>query len=476
MFAERLNFIMELTGTKSSALGRASSLDASHVSRLRRGNRALPKNPTFLSAMSLYLARRVRTDYQKKSLCDVMALQTSWPADEDAGAVLIERWFSRKRGSLPELEPILKSFTGIVGKKVAEGPETVSKELALPRKFYFGPEGKREAVLQFFALVLREKTSQTLLLFSDEEMGWLYEDKDFADRWETEFKKVLKAGNRVRIVHTVSRNINEMLEAVTKWVPLYMTGMIEPYYYPKLRDGVFQCTRFIAPSTAAVISSAVAQKTAGGLNELITDPEALAALVREYENYLALCRPLMRILNANSNEEYWTMRRSLELAEGDSVRLSGLPTLATMPKEVADSMQARAPGSFIRKRRDESTAALERHLESWHHTELVKQPTENTIESIIPLSCADMLGAPGLCYTPSELCAHQDYLRSLADRFKNFCVINVKDVPGNLILYGKENRGIFMSKTDKPCVTFAFSEPNMTAAFWDYLVSKIQNA
>lgn len=103
-------------------------------------------------------------------------------------------------------------------------------------------------------------------------------------------------GNRVRIIHTVSRDLNEFLEAITKWIPIYMTGMIEPYYYPRLRDGVFQRTMFIAPDTAAVISSSVQQDTEGMLHIFLTDRAAVGALVTEYERYFMLCRPLMRIL------------------------------------------------------------------------------------------------------------------------------------------------------------------------------------
>lgn len=106
-------------------------------------------------------------------------------------------------------------------------------------------------------MILQENTSQTLFLFSDENMEWLYEDAAFAARWAESFKKVIEKGNRVKIIHTVARDINEMLEAVTKWIPIYMTGAVEPYYYPRLRDGLFQRTLFIAPDTGAVVSSSV---------------------------------------------------------------------------------------------------------------------------------------------------------------------------------------------------------------------------
>lgn len=75
----------------------------------------------------------------------------------------------------------------------------------------------------------------------------------------------------IKIIHTISRDMNEMPEAVTRRIPMYMTGMIGPYCYPRLKDGVFQRTLFLTPSTAAVVSSSVQPDTDGMLNLFLTD-------------------------------------------------------------------------------------------------------------------------------------------------------------------------------------------------------------
>lgn len=180
--------------------------------------------------------------------------------------------------------------------------------------------------------ILQEEKPQTLLLFSDEDMAWLYEDAAFSARWAELSTKVIQKGNRVKIIHTVSRNMNEMLEAVTTWIPIYMTGMIEPYCYPRLRDGVFQRTLFIAPNTAAVISSSVQQDTDGMLNLFLTDRAALDALTAEYEHYFALCRPLMRIFTERDAETFHRTSESLAAAEGDAYLCCIMPPLFAMPE------------------------------------------------------------------------------------------------------------------------------------------------
>ena len=96
------------------------------------------------------------------------------------------------------------------GRLISASPFTDSEESEPTQQYsvcLYGNAGKRKAVEQFFLMILQEKEPQTLLLFSDENMAWLYEDAAFADRWAELFTHVILKGNRVRIIHTVTRNM-----------------------------------------------------------------------------------------------------------------------------------------------------------------------------------------------------------------------------------------------------------------------------
>lgn len=183
-------------------------------------------------------------------------------------------------------------------------------------------------------MILQEDKPQTLLLFSDENMAWLYEDAAFSRRWAELFSTVILKGNRVRIIHSISRDMNEMLEAVAKWIPIYMTGMIEPYYYPRLRDGVFQRTMFIAPETAAVISSSIQQNTEEMLSIFITDRAAVAALKKEYERFFTMCRPLMRVYSGSDSVKFLQTVDNLSASDGEAYYCSAVPPLFCIPERI----------------------------------------------------------------------------------------------------------------------------------------------
>jgi hypothetical protein len=97
-FSEKLDFLMNITKTTNSALALYTSLDASHISRLRRGARKPAKNENYLKTMATYFAKRCSEDYQRMALSDALKAVSNKNApqtlllfsDEDLG------WMSEK--------------------------------------------------------------------------------------------------------------------------------------------------------------------------------------------------------------------------------------------------------------------------------------------------------------------------------------------------------------------------------------------
>jgi len=282
MFAERFNSLMNIAEVSNSLLGRNIHLSPSYIGRLRSGERPLPKNHEFITSMCKYLVHHINKDYQLNALSHLMNTNFSSELDMNSMAEYIEQWL---------LETKIDAH-----------------DYMSTNRSHYGNEGKRKAVEEFFNSILEEETPQTLLLYSDEDMSWLYEDDRFSELWGGLFRQVIMKGNRVRIIHTIARDINEMMEAINKWLPIYATGMVESYFYPRLRDGIVRRTLFIAPRTAAIVSSSIQNDTSGMLNYFTTDATAIDAFRLEFERYFALCLPLMKLISikeaASYREEY----------------------------------------------------------------------------------------------------------------------------------------------------------------------------
>lgn len=48
-------------------------------------------------------------------------------------------------------------------------------------------------------------------------------------------------GLKLRIIHNIDRSLSEMMLGLESFIPMYMTGQIEPYYF-KIRRTVCSCT------------------------------------------------------------------------------------------------------------------------------------------------------------------------------------------------------------------------------------------
>jgi len=475
MFSYKLNFLMNMTNTSNSAMAHSISLDASHISRLRRGQRKLSKNQSFLVQMSQFFAHQIKSDYQKKVLLAAIQVQGKYPANEKVIAELIFGWLSEKNDRTEHsVENILNNFmltTPLNGEMPILAHEQEPIEFNHSNDFYYGIEGKREAIVRLLSMIVNEDVPQTLLLFSDEELSWFYEDNDFVMQWSALLKKVLLKGNRIKVIHTVNRNMNEMLEAVAKWVPVYMSGSIEPYYYPKLRDGIFKRTLFISPKTAAIVSTSVQENTNGMVNFFVTDKRAIEALSKEYANYLSLCRPLMRIFNPITYERYWDLFSEIEETKATTILTGAVPSIMTMPHEVASGMTNSLKSKLLMKINKISAQNFVENIINNTVTEILSLPSINQIVSgTVSVPLTDMINGKGICYTKDEFRMHLENVVDLLKKYPNYNVLLNKSNTENIMLYCKEDIGVMITRCNFPSVVFAISEHNMTSAFWDYLL------
>ena len=289
----KIDFLMRVTGTSNAQLARALNFDASYISRIRAGKRGLPPELPFIEPAAAFFARNVREGYQAEALAREMGLSGSWPADKANAARLIAGWLEGAAGA--GSQDVDVQSTGSTS-ALAAGRSSEAR-------LFFGDGGRRAAALAFLAYVADANEPCDLLLQSDEETAWMYEDPAFAAEWAESMAGLAAAGCTFTVVHTVSRGGNEMWEGLRAWLPLYLTGAIRPFYYPRLRDGVRMRSLFVARETCALVSNSVQGMGNGALSILLDDADAASALEREFDAYLALCRPLAQVDRLESRAE-----------------------------------------------------------------------------------------------------------------------------------------------------------------------------
>lgn len=478
-FAEKLDFLMSITKTANGVLARSVSLDASYISRLRSGKRLKPRNKSIIQGLSACLVRRVTEDYQKKALSDALKL-ARFPEEIGQLADELTAWLLN---DTPDSVQQVSRFLSVLSGTSVPHAATLPPENCRPSfsneavSIYFGVEGKRQAAETFLCEVAAREIPQALLLFSDEATSWMTEDPAFMRRWAELMRRVLARGNRIKIIHTISRDLDEMLSAINQWMPLYMSGAIEPYFYPKKRDGIFKRTLFVAPETAAVISNSVVDHVCSAANILYRDRDAVTSFAEEFQQYLRLCRPLMRVFTLREQERYYTILDDFERGQADTLVKTESLSLLTMPKTLFAQILRRAGldlagTAAIHERRRE---IFLKNLRSNRFTEIISLPPFALIMSGgVKLSMSDMLGSGDVFYQQGEFVDHLQQILALLESCENYNVhLFDRPIEERYSVYAREELGVIVANTSQPPVVLAISEGNLTAAFWDFLKSLI---
>ena len=477
IIGDKLNFLMQLTHTKNTRLGKEVSFDPSYISRIRTGARGVPKHRDFIYPASAFFAQVIRTKAQKEALAEAICPGKRWPEDINAAITLIADWLKDEPG-----------FDALTNKydrnrfsfQPSESVASPSKEKKT--EFYYGNTGKRECAIQFLTELAELDKPAKLLLHSEEDMLWLYENPDFVKNWSILLKTILQKGGRIVIVHTVRRSLGEMLEAVAKWSPLYATGHIEPYYCPRLRDNIFKRTVFIGSGNVAILGHTTGEAGKNRLNILVHDKRAVDALEKEFHDFLSLCRPLMKIYNSSNFAKIGNALSRFPAAGSRTIQFHVTPSWLTMPEAVGKSLSLR-PGcelfyEYVRNYRD--ILFLRKDKTESPVTDIFSLPDiDAVVGGSVPVPLADLFGSPALCYTANEFHMH---LAAALHRFKtsdDYHIVllspdSINPASGTLSprafsVIANETAGVILYRSSVPSTLFFTKEQDMTVSFCEYL-------
>ncbi len=478
-FYEKLDFLMNITNTTNSALSLYINLDSSHISRLRRGKRSAVKDENSLRLMAEFFTRRCINDYQRKALAGMLGIDFH-SLDTTNSSQFIMRWLmDEKKEEAKKVESFLNQISNISARPLTSEPANIlpTDASTADTEIYFGLEGKRLAVECFLSEVIAQEQLQTLLLYSDEPTDWMTADREFAAKWATLMVHVLSKGNRIKIIHTVSRDLDEMLHAISQWMPLYMSGLIEPFYYPKKRDGIFKRTLFITPNTAAVTSSTTGNMINNAANFYTKNKKAIWALTEEFNQYISLCSPLIKIFTPHEKTSYINTLQEFEKEKGNCIIITESLSLLTMPEAVASSFIPRIIDKTLNydELAKNRIASFQQQLQDNSFFEIIRIFDGEKIKNgEVNISSSDMLSGEKAYYTLEEYIAHLESIQGLMNIYSNYNVYLTKEpIESRYMVYVKENLGAVIAKTSEPSVALAFNESNLTAGFWDYLRSLI---
>lgn len=451
-FGERLNAAMRLAELSNVRLSQLIHLDQSLISRYRSGVRTPEDNAANAERLCEILFSRIERTGCMQELAALMRQPVNEIDPTDFSAWLFHR------GDLPgrdilAAEKLLSSFNdfpGTAGSPLPSvKPEAPAEIRGSAATAYYGADGLREAVLRFLGDAVAGNAAE-LRLYSDENQDWLTADPSFLMKWAALMSACVKNGTHIQIIHNIDRDLAEMSQAITNWLPLYMSGRITSYYSKKQKEHRYCHTMFLWPGHAC-IESFHAAGTEESIYRYDTEKRELQICEAGFAALMGSSLPLLAALAPDP------------VVNTDVTVIQNTLSIATMPQELVEAFHQPRLTALWQK----------------GHAVLLKRLENHTISECLPLAAEEALRAgtvsveavpdmAPLSYTPQQYALHIQNLVKLSGTYPSYRLYPLPETPfPNIRLLVSETAAqIFHAAA--PSFSFGFTHPLMCRAFQGY--------
>ncbi|MGN0968481.1 MAG: hypothetical protein ACI4O3_04350 [Oscillospiraceae bacterium] len=471
-FAEKLKFLMHITQTSNKELAAALSVDRSFISLMRTGRRGLPKSPELVRQMTVFFAKRTTADFQLHALSEMLgqvAVRSAMPAE--ALAAYLEKWLLGSTSIVEEIAEGIKAVPAKLPEAPAKCPAPVPENQAT---FFYGEEGRREAMRQIMQMLRDIETPASILMVLDDNLEWLLSDYRLSRQIQADLMELTERGFTFYQILPPMNYINRYTESLKFWLPMYATGKMKVYYYPRLRGNLYRHSIITVPDHYVQYSCAIAPGSTSDVTMFSTDPRLVSAFVMQFQEHMSLCRPALNVYR--DPNDFFSVFPDMFKQQGELVQMVNPLGALTLPRELLER--------FIREAEYPAwTRAFQLYLDELPHFE--KRLEQNLCLDISTLATAEEVRAgkvsvlpslPGqLYYTPETYVTHLQNILRLMDRYENYCFLPApakEKTDYNLIV--NEGGMALLIRSLSPALLLEIRRPEMVIACREHLLRKAE--
>lgn len=144
--------------------------------------------------------------------------------------------------------------------------------------------------------IIREtETPGSILISSDDNLEWLLSDYILTKQIQSDLMEIVERGFTIYQIMPAINFLPRFAEALRFWLPIYSTGQVKVYYYPRIRDNLYRRSMIIFPGYCVRISSAIGLGSSSDVTMFSTDQNVINAHISQFQEHLSMCRPALSI-------------------------------------------------------------------------------------------------------------------------------------------------------------------------------------
>ncbi len=489
-FHEKLDLLLNMTHLTNSEVAQALNIDPSLVSRFRTGKRIPSPSSGYIDQLSSLIAGHITQEYQKTALSKLFEADYSPEEDtKEVFAPLLQTFLldyheidSESIGmffkaiSLWEMNRANSSFT--------LQSHWNSEELTSEEKLK-GIQGIREGVIRLLTLAAQSDSPQKqLYLFSEEPMDWMNDRLDPPGFWQSLLLDAINNGCRITIIHNLSRSPRELGEAVKRWIPSYMTGVIESYALLSKGVKLFDHTLFLFNDEYVLHATSPHTYALDDRVYILSgEMENVRTYHNQFQHLLESSRPLLRSSHLTGIEDYYDTIERMITAQPKKLYASEVLCSLFMPDHLLADILTRhqLPTDTI-----EQVCKTRRTLESRVQTYLETSPIRlfmtlpritEVVKAQVPLkACSTVLRQP-ITYLPAEYHAHLAYVMETLRNYENLQIVLTRthNFSEGVQILSSGNKRMTVIKDTTPSLIFTSEEPDFCHAVYRFLSTQFSH-
>ena len=465
-----------------SDLARFLNYDPSYISRIRNGQRQ-PANPTeFARKISIFVTKHFQTVEQKAVISSLINCPMEELSNYTDFQDRMTNWLLAGSGAVKDsmtvfLEKLdefnLNEYIHSIHFNELKIP-SVPFQIPISRT-YWGIKEMMESELDFLKATVLSKSTAPVIMYSDMPMKEMAKDPEFPKKWMFGMAMMLKKGLHLYQIHNLDRSFDEMMLGLESWIPMYMTGLISPYYLKNVQNNTFLHLLKVSGS-AALSGEAITGCHENGKYYLTKSKREVAYYQRRADELLKNADSLMDIYRSEREAELNTFLISDIRKSGKRRGIRSTLPLYTISEELLEPILIRHYIDGRQKQR------IRKHVKMQKEriiSILASETLEDEVPALTPeefsknppvLDLSGIFCETNLPYSEEEYMMHMSDTKAFARKNPNYILrISTTHAFHNLQILVHEGQWAIISKSKAPAIHFIIHHPKLRNAIENFI-------
>ena len=465
-----------------SDLARFLNYDPSYISRIRNGQRQ-PANPTeFARKISIFVTKHFQTVEQKAVISSLINCPMEELSNYTDFQDRMTNWLLAESGAVKDsmtvfLEKLdefnLNEYIHSIHFNELKIP-SVPFQIPISRT-YWGIKEMMESELDFLKATVLSKSTAPVIMYSDMPMNEMAKDPEFPKKWMFGMAMMLKKGLHLYQIHNLDRSFDEMMLGLESWIPMYMTGLISPYYLKNVQNNTFLHLLKVSGS-AALSGEAITGCHENGKYYLTKSKREVAYYQRRADELLKNADSLMDIYRSEREAELNTFLISDIRKSGKRRGIRSTLPLYTISEELLERILIRHDIDGRQKQR------IRKHVKMQKEriiSILASETLEDEVPALTPeefsknppvLDLSGIFCETNLPYSEEEYMMHMSDTKAFARKNPNYILrISTTHAFHNLQILVHEGQWAIISKSKAPAIHFIIHHPKLRNAIENFI-------